>query len=351
MKKVNLNGKTLFYPENDDDEMFLLRDNLLLYFKDKDGFIHCQDFVKKLSVIFKNGKWLPEEYKARDESQRRLNLDEVLKETDGVTPAQGLKDVENAMADKARDELVQKLNKKSRHRVIGYTKAGRFIESEEDYDSYYIALLQDIRKHQYLFTGDEMDAVPVFEDYTTLDFSTRGWGKVIADSQLETDLMAYTNYTDAMFFQSSMLNFPDQKSYARRKSQGVLLPEIYYGLEEAVRKASSKNYAGGLFLVPLEKEGFRFYWDWSYFPNIILSSQGYPAKEFHVLDLKDLTRSDYAEDFYDHLNFRLNDYADLRKKDIFTYIDHEHIDSRIRDGYARTVALFIINSGNYEIIY
>ena len=85
-------------------------------------------------------------------------------------------------------------------RVIGWT-----YYSDSDYPDMEItngkhhAVIDEIRKHQYLFSGfsheERFGCTPVFNDGSKGSWSQRGWGSLMAEAYEEEGMYAYSAYT------------------------------------------------------------------------------------------------------------------------------------------------------------
>ena len=111
-------------------------------------------------------------------------------------------------------ERYLKLRQETPHKVIGWFDQVNDRKAAEDSNNLYLAaLLNDISENCYDFSGDEMYLFPVFEDNTYLDFSSRGWGDVLAKSRNEFEELSY----DAYAFMYKGKKYPDKGFYRNEK--------------------------------------------------------------------------------------------------------------------------------------
>ena len=84
-------------------------------------------------------------------------------------------------------------------RVVGWTCYDFYdFESGENSWAVHMAVVDEIKKHGYLFSGEDhqerLNCCPVFNDGKMRRFSQRGFAHLMAEAHGETDYMAYAGY-------------------------------------------------------------------------------------------------------------------------------------------------------------
>ena len=175
----------------------------------------------------------------------------------------------------------EELIRTSPHQVIGYTDAAygsdRFLsmESGELSDEEYAALIRDFREHGYFYTGEDFqdscrECAPVLDNYRWIDFSRRGFGRLVAEARGDYSAMGYCHYTEAIFYAEKDKRYPDGE-----RNQGVAIPplKLEIGRRTAAFLAKSKVFAERVWLaLPFSKDAESHYWVGDV---VTLSSNGY----------------------------------------------------------------------------
>jgi len=218
MKKTELNKDFDAIQIEEGDDIFFVAEilNKAIY-EDETGNLYCADFYLNRVAVFNqtDKKWQPGPKNIIREldNYRKLDDEEAMRVFKNNPPFDCFKEMENQHADKLSKHYL-KLRKETKHEVIGWTDNVRGRKQANDSDDlYFAALLNDISKNQYDFSGDEMYLIPVFEDGTYLDFSSRGWGGVLAASRYQFQDMAYSAYT----FMYKGKKYPEKGFYKKEK--------------------------------------------------------------------------------------------------------------------------------------
>ena len=199
MKKKELNKYFDAIQIEEEDDIFFIANilNKAIY-KDENGYLYCIDFCLNRIAFFniKNRRWEPasKDIMRELDKYQKLNEDDEMKVFQNNPPFACFDEMEKEHSDELSKKYL-KLRKETPHKVIGWLdKVNGKKEADDSKDLYYAALLNDISENQYDFSGDEMYLFPIFEDGTYLDFSSRGWGGVLAASRYEFADMAYSAY-------------------------------------------------------------------------------------------------------------------------------------------------------------
>ena len=204
MKKTERNGITYLQPETDEDLDYILLTNSLLFFKDEDGNLYCEDYVSNLLVVFIKNKNCWEVCSKEEKEQVKQNktfdvsFDKTWKEFESksLLPLQALKEAKE-IANKEYEEYWKDKRDHPKRKVIGWTDQEDlpFLPIEpDDNDEHFAALVNDIYDHGYFFAGDEIELIPIFDDYRTLHLSSRSMGQAMALANGDGDSMAYALY-------------------------------------------------------------------------------------------------------------------------------------------------------------
>lgn len=93
---------------------------------------------------------------------------------------------------------LDRARKNTQRRVIGWDKdynVDCYFAVDEDRDEEYVAaLVNEIAQHGYEFSGEEIDLIPIFDDYRAMELYARSWGRVMAMAHGEDGNFAHVNY-------------------------------------------------------------------------------------------------------------------------------------------------------------
>ena len=186
--------------QNEDDSVFNSRIGNILILRDKDKNFFCCEYPTRNCLIFDFTKKVWKPYKIEDapDDVEYLEFEEIKDICRSYPPFEMLDKVSKARA-KKRLERWEKRRKSTKRKVIGWAySVDDFTETDvnndKDYKDKIAALINDVAEHGYLFTGDVIDLIPIFDDRTYLTLSSRGWGDLLALSHGEADDLAYSMY-------------------------------------------------------------------------------------------------------------------------------------------------------------
>lgn len=201
MKKEKKGNVTFLQAETDEDIDYLFLTNGLIFFRDKKKKLYCEDYLSNVYVVFNNNEWIvlsdqeiAEVKKLEKEDVEFHEMWQQLKEKNTL-PIDAINE-----GRKIRNSQYQEYwneNKKNvQRKVIGWASIFSFpfanlVETDDEDDSHFSALVRDISECNYLFAGDEIELIPIFDDYTVLHLSSRMMGQAMALAHGYNDPMDY----------------------------------------------------------------------------------------------------------------------------------------------------------------
>ena len=224
MKKEKLNEDfDLVQPETDEEIDFLAKTATLFITRDPEGNLYCCDYSTNRVVKYNTEKKKWERYDEYFngelsifdfESLTNEEAEEIYKNNPPFEALEAAQKEDEAKANAYWD----KMRKETKHRVVGWVAyADDLYDYANDKDgSYSAAVINDIVEHDCLFAGEVIDLVPVFEDHTFTNFSSRGWGHIMAISKGETEEMDYVSYTFAPYLDEHS-RMPEEGFYEGEK--------------------------------------------------------------------------------------------------------------------------------------
>ena len=200
-------------------------------FNDKCLYFRVFDHV---AVIFDNGKWTEVPYDddimfdlpklsieaAKDRLGECDNPDEICKQI--------VKDRWDAFISQLKEKIAH-----PKRKVIGWVQYGYIWEhgikqvDNDDDDWYYAGLIRDIKDNGYFLSGaqyQDLNIEPVFDDYTYMPLSRRGFADVIARSKDMYHPMDYSHYTEYDFIDDKDVKVPLAGKYDDRPLPLITLP-------------------------------------------------------------------------------------------------------------------------------
>ena len=203
MKKEVNNGIEIIKFEDGDDMEFLSKIIGLTLFKNN-NILYCANYQDNYALVFDDSKkmWKPFDIEKISGSEIELSDDESMKIFKAYPPFDAFEEMKKDRANK-KLEYWNKKRKTTKEKVIGWAYPSENTKYGEATDDKIAAIINDIVAHNYYFGGDELDVVPIFEDNTCLDFSSRGWGNIEA---LANNMAG--DYDYSYFYSASLLKPP-----------------------------------------------------------------------------------------------------------------------------------------------
>lgn len=182
------------------------------YFYTFEGRYYLKNYEYRLAFCLHDGKWekadfdfvgpydlktmkLGSGWKSLDENKAKKKLGDLLPEPNIFEKT----DLEN------RRLYLSRLEEKSKttpRRVIGWISDASLStvkETKDEDDSHYAAFFRYLKDNGYQFSGEQyqnLDAEPLFDDYTYLSFSRRGFGYLMALVHGGVGRYDYAGYTE-----------------------------------------------------------------------------------------------------------------------------------------------------------
>ncbi len=279
MEKKERNGFIYLKPETDDDFDYIVKTNGLCFFKDEDGNLYCEDFIKMLFVVYikKEKRWevcSKEEVESIDFTKvQDVDFASTWKELEAqnLLPLKALEEARGESNNEYKEYWDYKTNNTVR-KVIGWAKMDTIpfipIEAQDAGDQYFAALVNDIRKHCYFFAGDEIQSFPIFNDYTTLRLSSRLMGQAMALASGSKDSMDYAIYAWAgrlyEEFDPDDKVLPMLKPYQKASILEVNADNFQFLKDNIMNFWNSENskngYVNSMIIIPLKLDE-KHYWD------------------------------------------------------------------------------------------
>lgn len=230
MKKTKCGDFDLIKFEEGDDITFFAKTINLCLSVDDDGVLYCQEFYKNRAVAYdkSEGVWKRIDLNAVPENAKTLSDEEANEVYKNNPPFDALDEIKKE-AENKRLKFWQELRATTKRKVIGWAYPTDKVKVENCDDEKTAALVNDIVEHGYFFTGDCIDLLPIFDDYTCTDFSSRGWGGIIALSKDDGDEMAYTNYAwNGLYEDISSFKYPKRGFYERISSLKIKVDDVIF---------------------------------------------------------------------------------------------------------------------------
>lgn len=211
-----------------------------------------------------------------------------------------------------------KENPQKEWRVIGWTTGDwykYFYNDEPLPDEAYQAVVDDIREHGYLFTGEDYQdsnyCTPVFNNYRMGNFSRRGFGGMMAEAHGHTDQYAYALYTDGWSIKEKKKKFPTGTKNKNIPDAPSIIEVSESVLERAIRETEEPKtdevcYLSYVFNLPIELDESKGY----YFDGesvTLITPDGSKGETFTILRLFSL----YSLDNFDSDWERIKSYMDI----------------------------------------
>lgn len=243
------------------------QENLMRCFVFKDDSVICADFGMKLAVKWNGEGWEEYDCEKAYKDSKDLSPEDAAKLA-AFPPWDAMESIIKGREEKYK-EYIEGLIKTTKRKVIGYINTAygtdKFlpISAGNLTDEEYAAVIRDIRKNGYLYTGEHYQdssypCTPVLDNYRWVDFSRRGFGGVMARARGDYSSMGYCHYTERMFINSKYLKFPDgelRKGLTRAQST-IEVDEKTFELAARERKKRS----GVLVAVPIPKDEEGYFW-------------------------------------------------------------------------------------------
>ena len=187
------------FEEGDNIEEFLKTFALIL-FADKEKNLYCFNYVSCRAVRFdaKQYKWVIDDRKEIEDFKDIEQVDEELAKLifKAIPPYDCFLEYDRVEEEKTL-QYYDDLRKNTPKKVIGWLKEPYDYEpadSAEGDDIYGAAIINDIVEHNYFFVADWMQLIPVFNDGTYLELSSRSMGFLIGISRRQAKELDYVDY-------------------------------------------------------------------------------------------------------------------------------------------------------------
>lgn len=339
-KKINDIFSTIQLEKDDDFELFAKSVGTSLYVDNTGNMLCFYSALNETRVVAFDSlkkEWYPlnkEEIDKLDlDKYILLSFEDSMKIYKDYPPFEALEFLKNQKAIE-RLKIVLKLRKTTPHRVIGWTDYVASRERANDVDdSYFAAVINDVAKHQYFFYGDTIDLVPVFEDNTYIDYSSRGWGDIIALSKNKAGDYDYSLY--AWHGENySGLKEPPMGFYEKLTIETNVDQEIYNYLDKyvanfyALTEEEMGRYYGSRYILLIDK------CDRHDQIGTIKVSCGNNSLYFDVLTARYLNYENELDELIENM-------SDEFGCDILVNGDYNKIKERIKIGPALVVVLHI----------
>ena len=221
------------------DLLHLVVENLI--YKDADGNYYATRYMKDIHwVTCRAGEWIWHalDKKPSEKSLRSVGDEEKKSILINYSPVGELEKLEKS-EEQAKLARLNNLRKTTQRKVIGWDydcNIGQYYEADYDSEDYTAALVNAIAEFKDDLCGAEMDMIPVFDDYRTMELSARGWGRMVALAHGEAGDMAYCGYAwgSAKEFFKPEYNPPEVK---------VLISDAdYKGIEKVIRAGKESDF-------------------------------------------------------------------------------------------------------------
>lgn len=208
---------------------FLAKVATLVLEEDEDGNYYCWDYSIDRCLFFDKKKKEWSKYYDSDFHDKCKGVD-TDKSHEFYKKYPPFEIFENWDKEEAEKELKywEKLCKKTPHKVVGWVSVvyGIYDPCNDRDESYSAAIINDIKEHKYEFAPNVFELVPVFEDGTYINYSTRGWGRILALANGEADQYAYVDYA---FYGVGEIKEPEEGFYDKKELH-VILPHKEFEL-------------------------------------------------------------------------------------------------------------------------
>lgn len=317
MKKETKGDFTYLQPETKEDFNYLVATNGLLFFTDKDNNLYCEDFLNNVYVVLNKEKWVVlSNQEIKDiEAKEKDDVDfdktwQKLKENN-LLPLEAINEGRNIRNNQYQEYWEETKQNKER-RVIGWASIFNYPfanirEAEDDNNEHFSALIRDIADNEYLFAGDEIELMPIFDDFTTLHLSSRVMGQAVALAHGYNDSMDYALFAWAGRLYDDLYDdfereLPNEGPY--EESAVVELDnDIYDYIFKYIDKFWESEYAKegywtSLFIVPLPTEGN--YWTKN---GLVIKNkdteESFKLDESNILDIRCVRNEKELKEFID----------------------------------------------------
>ncbi len=274
MKKETKDDVTYLKAETKEDFDYLVMINGLIFFRDKDKKLYCEDYLNKVYVVLIGHKWivLTDEEIQDIELQEKEDVDfdetwQILKEQNAL-PIDAINEGRK-IRNNEYQEYWQQTKQNSGRRVIGWSTMFTYPfveirEAEDENDEHFTALIRDISDCDYLFAGDEIELFPVFDDYTVLRLSARTMGQAMALAHGYNDPMDYALFAWAGRLYDDVYDYDDHEFPADgpyiENAVVDLNKDIYEYIQKYVidfwnSEYAHQGYDTSLCILPLSIEG------------------------------------------------------------------------------------------------
>ena len=162
----------------------------------------------------------------------------------------------------------EKTIKDTKHKVIGFIngiwESTNFfpISPTELSDEEFAAIIKEYRENSYFYSGEEYQEsleanVPVLDNYRYVDFSRRGFGKMMALAQGDYSSMGYASYTEKCLLPEIEKKFP-KKGLKEDITHGSLDLEVTEGHFNIIKDIRI-NKVNSFVLLPID-DSQGYYW-------------------------------------------------------------------------------------------
>lgn len=231
-KKINENFDGIQFEEGDDVDFFAKCISLILM-HNPEGDYYCWDYATQRVIMYSEKRKCWERYPFDDYMDYpEVPREEALEFYKEHPPFALLEEMENEHEQEILKEW-DDLRNKTPHKVVGwiYRINGLYKRANDEDGLYSAALINDIDEHQYAFAGQSIDLVPIFEDGTFIDFSSRGWGHILALAYREAKDFSYSGYA---FYGFDHTNYPDEGTYDKRVANVTISDEDFQGIKKYI---------------------------------------------------------------------------------------------------------------------
>jgi len=253
MKRIKDGDVSYIKFEDGDDIDFIAKIISLLLYSDNEGNLYCEDYHAKRAVFFSHTtkKWKPIEFDSYDrDALKHIDSEEAEPIYKEYPPFDALDAIRHDKTSATFTYWAKKRQETPR-KVVGwvyYLDARAFPVTDDEDDSHTAALINDIVEHQYYFGGDQMDMMPIFDDGTTIDFSSRGWGWVVAASLNEFDEMSYSTYAFTGWLPEEIdVRMPEIGPYVEEIREIEVDDKMYHYIYDEFNQFYDKHYGRYVF--------------------------------------------------------------------------------------------------------
>lgn len=260
------------------------------YFSKYKSEYYLKNYEYQIALKLENNEWIEVDYDfvnpLSNEEWISLEYEDAKKELGDLFPEEEIiEKVDEQNRARYLDNL-KKLARQTSRKIIGWVSDSSLLslrESDDKDDSRFAALFRYFKDNDYFMTGEDyqnMDAQPLFDDYTYISFSRRGFGFLMALLHDEIGRYAYAGYTESLFFDEKDKRKPHLGLDAELKLNNSieLNDEKYALLQNKLSKVYEDGDNAGIMII-LEKSDSVY---WPEDPFVLMDSKN--NKSSYLLD-------------------------------------------------------------------